>query len=143
MIQPIRNESIWLPNSAQLNVRETAAARAVREYDAGLQLGQTRDNGEWVVFITDGPGGQPFPALGLGFELPAPEEIKRRLYNSDTKRHGSALAVASYRRNRARQRDIAAKGREASEEMARHFEWAHRKVGSRPEGRIFVPGEKA
>jgi len=130
---------MWVPPQMK-DAQERAAAKAVEEYDSGLILGYRNDVGEWVVFLRNGPGGVPFPALGLGSTLPAPEEIKRRLYRADTKRRGPAIVAEVERHNRMIE-DRGRRAQEASIEVAAEgIEWASRKLGLRGNGKIFVPG---
>lgn len=130
---------VWVPPEMK-DAEERAAAKAVKEYDEGLLLGFRNDVGEWVVFLKDGPGGVPFPALGLGATLPAPEEIKRRLYRADTKRRGPAIVAEVERHNRMIEERGQRDKEGALEVAAEGIEWASRKLGLRGNGKIFVPG---
>jgi hypothetical protein len=132
--------SIYIPGRGKLSFSELAAAKAVEEYDADLVLGQRNDTSEWVVFIKNGPiNGEPFPVLGLGFELPAPEKIKEKLYRADTKRHGGKIVEAVERHNERLRKEYRDRASDGAGQAAEAFEWAHRQMGSHPNPRIFVP----
>lgn len=140
MFQPVHNDSIYLPNGTRLNIRESQAARAVEEYDSSLILGQL--HGQWTVFLRNGPmEGNPFPVLGLGHELPTPEQIKKRLYAADTKRHGGKIALKVDRQNEAAKRALRKKADEGVGAAVEAFDWGLRAQGVHPHPRIFVPGK--
>lgn len=129
---------LWVPASMK-EAQEREAAKAVSEYDDQLVLGYRNDTKEWVVFLRNGPGGQPFPALGLGSTLPSSEEIKRRLFKADTKRRGPAI-VGEIERHNERIRKVARDNASASLEVAAEgMEWFTRKEGLRGNGKVFIP----
>lgn len=134
----LRNDAIWLPGRGMLRLPELQAARAVEEYDASLVLGQRKDSGEWVVFIKDGPNGQPFPALGLGHQLPSPERIKQLLYEKDTVRHGGEIVRKIERHNQKVRDKFAAKSSDGAGAAAEAFVWGAQQMGALPKP-IFVP----
>lgn len=115
------------------------AGNAVSDYDSSLVLGRIEDTGMWTVFVKDGPNGQPFPVYELGRELPSYDEIQRRLYHSDVRRHGHKIVEQVQRRNDARQNELEAAGHDAAEDAAEHIEHGMRKLGMLPKLRIFVP----
>ena len=129
---------LWLPGQGFVPSHIRQAQQALREYDPDLSLG--RDGEQWVVILnrTD----RPFPVLGLGFELPAPEEIKRRLYQGDTRRRGHVIAKEIDAHNESikkAKRDAVADGaREFADALdtARHIKKTHQAP------RIFVPSGK-
>lgn len=134
----IPREALWLP-SAHLGSFEKAAAKAVEDYDSTLTLGQRRDTGEWLVFKKNGPGGEPFPVLGLGNHLPSADEVTKKLYTCDVRRHGEKIFRDIQRRNDER---AAAMKYEQSEKvgvMAEHLDHAFRQQGVHPSPRIFLP----
>jgi hypothetical protein len=139
-LQQVRNEEIYLPDGRVMNVVELQAARAVEAYDSSLILGQL--HGQWTVFVRNGPiEGNPFPVLGLGFELPSPDEITRKLHTSDTRRHGGKIAERVDRQNRERQRQRRAAGDQKVGEVAETYDTALRLMKQHPTPRIFVPGQ--
>ena len=138
-LTPIKSDAIWLPGKGMVSLSARAAAKAVEEYDPDLILGKHAATDDWVVFIKNGPGGQPFPVFGLGKELPGPDEIKRRLYQADTKRRGTKIVAEVERRNEQRRREAAARASDAAGEVAEAYDWALRKQGAHPFPRVFVP----
>jgi len=118
------SESIWLPGAGELNFRELHAARAVEEYDADLTLGQDKASGQWAVFLPAADG-HPFPVLGLGHELPAPEQIKELLYRHDVRRNGRAILAEMAAHADKSDREFASKVDDAntavSEAIASHM----------------------
>ena len=139
MFQPVHADRIFLPNGNSYSVREIQAARAVEEYDGSLVLGQL--DGQWTVFLRNGPEGNPFPVLGLGYELPAPEAIKKRMYEADTKRHGGQIAQRVDRQNEARKRAFRKHADDGVGAAVEAFDFGLRKQGAHPFPRIFVPGK--
>lgn len=133
---------IWTP-SGLLGIEERAAVRAVEEYDPDLTLGMDMRNKNYVVLLkTGGPEGQPFPVFGLGTRLPSPDEITRRLYEADVRRHGGKIAQQLEKRNEARRKELELRADEGTQAAAEAYEWAFRKLGAHPFPRIFVPGGK-
>lgn len=131
-----RPETLWIPGRGELAMGELAAARAVEEYDPELMLGQDRRSGDWVVLIKRDP---PYPVFGLGPTLPSPDEIKRRLYQADTKRHGGKLADELDRANERAKQELRDRADDATGEVAEALDWGFRKLGSHPFPRIFIP----
>jgi hypothetical protein len=118
------------------------ASSAVSDYDPGLSLGRVESTGIWTVFVKDGPDGRPFPVFELGRELPPYDQIQRRLYESDVRRHGHKIVEQVQRRNDAVKAGYDKKAHEAAEETAEHIEHGMRKLGTLPKLRVFVPGDK-
>lgn len=130
---------IWLPGGGVVPLHIRQAEKALEEYDARLSLGRNEQNGDWVVLL-DGGDGRPYPVLGLGLELPAPEKIKEKLHRSDTRRRGAEIVTEMVKRNDARLQAIKDKASDGSGQYAEALEWAFRKVGSTAASpRIFVP----
>ena len=130
---------LWTPHGV-LGTDEGAAVKAIEDYDSDLTLAQDTRNGNFVVALKDrGPDGQPFPVFNLGTRLPSPDEITRKLYESDVRRHGGKIAQAIDRRNEQRKKELALRADEGTEAAAEAYEWAFRKLGAHPFPRIFVP----
>ena len=128
-----------MPGHGLLPAHVRTASQAIEEYDADLTLGRDQATGDWVVLKRSGPHG-PFAVLGLGAELPGHDEIKKRMYLADVRRHGEKIATDSQRRVDANQRELRREVEDAEGAAAEAYEWAHRKMGSHPNPRIFVPG---
>jgi hypothetical protein len=118
------------------------ALKTVEEYDDDLTIGRHEQTGEWVVLLKRGPEGRPFPVFGLGIELPAPEQIKKRLYESDVRRNGAEIVRQITRKTELAQAEGRRVASEASGHAAEALEWGHRKMGAHPSPRIFVPSPK-
>lgn len=137
----VRNEEIYLPDGRRMNVYELQAARVIEEYDPSLILGQLHN--QWTVFLRNGPvEGYPFPVLGLGHELPSPEQIQRRLHDADTRRHGGKIAQRVDRANEEKKREARRRSDQAAGETAEAFDTAAHLMKQHPTPRIFVPGRK-
>ncbi len=132
---------IWTPGHGLVPAHIRSAMKAVEEYDADMSIGRDERTGNWVVLLERGPQGA-FPVLGLGTELPAPEEIKKRLYMSDVRKRGREI-VADIERHNQRQRDaLRAKTHEAGGEVAEAMDTALHLMKRHPVPRIFVPSGK-
>jgi hypothetical protein len=133
------SDTIWLPGSGAVPLHIRQAEKALEEYDRRLSLGRDERNGDWVVLL-DGGDGRPYPVLGLGTELPAPERVKEKLYRADTSRRGTEIVNELVKRNDARLHKIKDKASDGAGIAAEAYEWAFRKVGSDAVNpRIFVP----
>lgn len=133
---------LWLPGQGLVPPYIRSAMRAVREYDEDLTLGRHEQSGEWVVLLNRGPEGRPFPVFGLGHELPPPERIKQKLFDSDVRRNSRRITEQIVRRQEEAQKESRRQAEEGSGVAAEALEWAHRKQGTHPSPRIFVPDKK-
>lgn len=116
------------------------AGNAVSDYDSDYMLGRNNTTGEWAVLIKNGPhDGQPFPVFTLGKELPSYDEIQRKLYEGDVRKHGHRIVEQIQRRTDARKKALDDAGHEASAETAEHIEHGMRKLGMLPKLSIYVP----
>lgn len=131
--------SLYLPDVGLTGSDERAASKAVREYDNECRLGQRRDTNEWIVYMTNPATDEPFPVLGLGTRLPGPDEIQRRMYQSDIRRHGEKLFRDIMRRQEATKASNLKDVSEASGEMADALVSGFRNQGHDPFPRIFIP----
>ena len=133
---------LWLPGEGLVPPDVRAARQAVREYDEDLTLGRHEHTGDWVVLLKRGPEGRPFPVFGLGVELPPPEQIKKKLSDSDVRRNGARITEQIVRRKELHDKEVRRQAEEGSGEAAEAVSWAHRQMGSHPSPRIFVPDSK-
>lgn len=132
--------ALWLPGVGVSGTDERAAANAVNAYDSGLVLGQNRETGEWIVFLRHGPhNGEPFPVLGLGTRLPAADEITKKLYACDVRRHGERLFRDIYKRQEAQLAEHHAAINDKTGVFAEALEHGFRKMGAHPSPRVFLP----
>jgi hypothetical protein len=130
---------LWTPQGV-VDPTTSRAKRVVEQYDERLMLARHEGTGDWCVWLKKGPfGGEPFPVVGLGKELPDPETLERRLMQADTARHRDKILRdmnANNERIRAAEREAAD---QASGIAAEALEWGFRKEGAHPSPRIFVP----
>lgn len=132
---------MWLPGAGVVPAHIRSAQQAVEAYDSRLELGFDERNKQWVVLWKDGPDGAPYPALGLGFELPGYEEIQKKLYMADTVRRGGEVLRDVIRRNNKAKAERAADMHDRAGEVAEHLEHAFRRMGKTSYSRVFVPGK--
>ncbi len=140
---------MYIPGQGNVTLPEIAATRAIEGYDEKLMLARHEMTGDWCVMLKKGPWGKPFPVLGLGREIPAPEAITQRLLAADTKRHGDKL-LHDLRANTARREaHTAAIADEGTAAAVEAYDWAfkHEHSGSsvapaRDASSIVVPSAK-
>ena len=133
---------LWLPGQGLVPAHMRAAQTAVEEYDQDLTLGRHEQTGEWVVLLKRGPEGRPFPVFGLGIELPAPEYIKKRLFESDVRRSGAEIVMQIRRKQEMAEKESRRVAGDAAGHAAEALDWGFRKEGKHPSPRIFVPSSK-
>lgn len=131
--------ALWLPPGADAysSTREKEAAKAVESYDHSLILGHRRDTNEWIVFAKRGPEGQPFPVFTFGSTLPHPDEIQKKLYESDVARHGVRVITAIQRKADERRKE---EKYAQDEQQAAADEVLDRALYNRSDSKIYVPG---
>src|SRR5690348_15009669 len=111
---------------------------AAGEYDPRLMVGRNEANGAWTVFVKTGPTTPPHPVLHLGWdvsELPHPDDLKKRLYQMDTLRHGEKILERMNRRNEEIKREQRRASDEAIELAAEAMAWGHSRMTNRIEGK--------
>lgn len=133
------SQAIWLPGQGLVPAHVRQAEQAVNEYDPDLTIGRHEQSGEWVIMLKRGPEGRPFPVYGLGPELPAPEAIKRKLYEGDVRRHGGRIAVEIEKAAERRRKAVRDNASAAAGEAAEAFLWAARKEGKAHIPQVFIP----
>jgi hypothetical protein len=119
-----------------LHVRQ--ASDAVTEYGDHLMLARENDTDDWVVLMKRGPEGRPFPVFNLGRELPAPEEIKRRLYMADVRRRGPEIVHEVERANEQRRKHDRDEAHDAAGELAEAIEWAQRHMDKTSHKHVYM-----
>lgn len=133
--------SFWLPPGHE--AREAIAARkAAKEYDANLDFGKNEKTGQWCVYLMQGTmeGSRKGDLPVLGFDrIPSPDEVKKRLYESDAVRKGKELLDAVNRNNDEINQGFEKRTVEAEGELAEAFEWGMRTEGMTPHKRIYIP----
>lgn len=139
--------AIWLPTArGMVDSRVWRLSQAAREYDERLSVGRNEKNGNWTVYIARERGKDPYPVMNLGPHvemLPTPDELKVKLFNGDTVRHGTKILEDIDRNNDAIQDEYARKADEGIEALAEAQVWAHRRLSNNRNKVIKVfPGEK-
>jgi hypothetical protein len=134
---------IWTPQGGLSTFAEKRAAKAVVDYDPDLVLGQQPD-GEWVVFLTRSAftraGHSPHPVFSLGYELPHPEAVTRKLAQHDVRRNGAKIVAEVDKRNEAAKQRSKIVADEGAGIAAERFEFEYRRVGgANANPRVFIP----
>jgi len=132
-------QQLWVPGTGLMPSHMREAEQAVKDYDCDLSIGRHEQSGEWVILLQRG-GMPPHPVFGLGHELPSRDRIMELLYKNDVRRHGGELVNKIMRAQDERQKALRDEVNEQTGVAAEGLEWAHRKAGSHPSPRIFVPG---
>jgi hypothetical protein len=134
---------IWTPPKAY-DRAAAAASQAAKEYDARLGFGRNEETGQWVVFIRQGESEETragdLPILGFQ-TIPSPDEVKKRLYESDAVRRGSEILDAINRHNDEIQQRFKDAADDAIGETAEAMEWFNRQAGTHPVPRVFITKE--
>jgi hypothetical protein len=129
--------SIYLPGRGVVSLRVTALDRAAREYDERLRVGKNEQTGDWCVFIQMERGTFPpndlYPLFGMGPNenaLPEPHELKKKLYETDTVRHGTEILDRMNRENAELKRQQEKGALHAQELAAEAYEWGLRRMSN-------------
>lgn len=139
---------IYLPTSAgMVDIRVWRLNEAANEYDPRLMVGRNEQNGAWAVFIKTGPLTPPHPVLHLGWdvsELPHPDDLKRKLYQTDALRNGEQILDRMNRHNEELKKPYRDAADQATELAAEALAWGHSRMTNRIGGkRISIKmGEK-
>ena len=139
---------ILVPGRGLVNVAAMRADEAAREYDERLNFGFNPTNGDWCVFIKLPRDYEYAPyfiegnpvAIVLGFgrdNIPSPERIKQRLWETDSYRHGDQLLKNLNEANEKLKKEQAEKVDEQIQEAAERAEHALRHMGESPVTKVF------
>lgn len=136
--------SLWTPPSHRFSGL-AAARQACREYDPNLDFAFNEETQQWCVYLKAGTmeaskdGDWPILGFNPPDRIPGPDEIKKRLYESDAVRIGHQMIDAWQRHNDGLNKDYS----DVDTQLAETAEWGFRKMGSaKAVPRIFVPGDK-
>lgn len=132
---------IWIPGVGFVPPHIRGAMKAIEEYDHELTLGLDNRTGNYVVLLDSELLGRSHPVLDLGPELPGHDEIKRKLYMSDTRRRGAKIVADVERANEKARARMSAETHEGAGEVAEAMDVALHKMKRHPTPRIFVPGK--
>lgn len=117
--------NIWVPPS-HYDKMAVSVRVAVREYDPELNFGINEANGQWCIFMER--HGERIPILGFR-GIPHPDDALKRLYKSDTRRHGSKILDEMNAHNEKLKAEADYKANEALGEVAEVAEYAAREDG--------------
>jgi hypothetical protein len=117
--------------------------RRVKEYDERLRFGKNEERGDYCVFMLM-PHGEPArPILGFGNDIPSEDRLMERLAESDTQRHGQYMRDHINRVNAEKAKEMEWKSLDSIGPAAERVEDWHRRRGSHPVPRIFVPSTES
>lgn len=134
---PAPTTHIWLPSGVSVSLEVLRADKAANDYDPNLRFGRNEDNGQWCVFRIV-RGEVPLPILGFS-DVPGPQELQRRLYQSDALRRGEEILDDMNRFNEDIRRVWEDAAHEGAAIAADAFEWGYRAMGSSRASKIIVP----
>ena len=135
-------EKLYIPGRGEIHLEEYRINRAVQEYDERLVFARN-EFGEWCVSVKM-PYWSEYPyanVIGFGRDLPSKDEVLRRVYQADARRHGQEILNAANRHNEEIRKQYEAAASDGAEAAAEAIEWGHRKMGNHPNPRVFVPKE--
>lgn len=134
---PVPVQHIWLPNGVAVSLEVLRADKAANDYDPNLRFGRNEDSGQWCVFRIV-RGEEPLPILGFP-DVPGPQEIQRRLYETDALRRGEEILTTINRENEVIRAGWESAAREGANIAADAFDWGYRAMGSSKAKKIIVP----
>lgn len=131
--------TIWTPSSHQhRGLKE--ADKAAREYDSRLGFGWNEENQQWCIYFhmgtTEESRDRPLPVLGFN-SIPHPDDVKKRLYESDSLRRGEEILDSINRHNDELRMVTELAASEGSEAAAEGFEYLLRESGQTPYSKSF------
>jgi len=136
---------IWTPPGHR-DRELIAARRAAREYDENLDFGFNEKTQQYCVYLKAGAmdaskfGDMPILGFVPPNRIPSPDEIKRRLYQSDALRRGHEIMDEWNRQNDLLKNQDHS---DADGQLAESVEWGFRKMGSdKAPVKIYMPGDK-
>jgi hypothetical protein len=136
-------EKLYIPGRGEIRLDEYRIHRAVQEYDERLVFGRN-EFGDWCVSVMM-PRGSDYPyanVIGFGTEIPNIDEVMHRVRAADTRRHGQEILTAALRHNEALRDPARRAADDGAQAAAEAIEWGHRKMGTHPNPRIFVPAKE-
>src|SRR5882724_9569763 len=81
----------YLPEVGDVSWEFIRADRAAQEYDERLRFRVHPENGQYAIFIRQPDGKPDYPILGFQWTIPHPDDVKKKLYETDTVRHGDEM----------------------------------------------------
>jgi hypothetical protein len=124
--------NIWIPGKGEYDIRVYRVDKAVREYNERLMFGRNEDTGDWCVFIKAPSPQEPIAVLGFGDSIPEPDAAIKRLYESDTLRHGNKILDNVIREQEAYRKQLDYNADQATQDSAERIEHMMRMRGDSP-----------
>lgn len=123
--------NMWLPPSYLFRGLK-AVQDAVRQYDANLDFGKNEATGQWCVFLKHGTMAgskdNDLPILGFS-DIPHPDDVLKRLYQSDALRRGQEIVDDIQKHNDDLLAERESTYKDVDGNVAEHFAWGSRKMG--------------
>jgi len=123
---------IWIPGRGDYDTRAYRVDKAVREYNERLFFDKNMETGDWCVFVRMPSPEPPVAVHGFGNEIPEPDVVIKKVWESDSARHGDRIFeefMKSQEKFIAHKRYIAD---EATGDSAEHIEHLMRQHGKSP-----------
>lgn len=133
---PAPATSVWLPGRGHTDFAALRVERVVQEYDEQLTFGRNNDTGQWCVFLIR-RGELPMPVLGFD-HIPHPDDVLKKLYQTDAKRRGNEILDEMNRHNKALEAEREVAAVEAEAHLAEVAEWALRVEGATPHKKVVM-----
>ncbi len=129
--------TILVPGRGLVNLDALAVDRAVKEYDERLSFGYNPKNEDWVVYIKlprdfEGAwyqidGENVMPVLGVGREIPKPEVVTQRLWETDAWRNGEEMYDNMLKHNAAIKAEEEEQASQLNQEVAERIAHVYNK----------------
>jgi hypothetical protein len=126
----------FIPGLGNVTRDEFLAHRACQDYDTRLSFKKNPKNGQYAIFVKLERGNEwgvpEKPVLGFGYEVPNPDEVRAKIYNADTWRHGQRHLDEMDARNAARKKESEMIRDAAAGDSAERIEKVLRRDGKSP-----------
>jgi hypothetical protein len=130
--------AIWIPGAGMVDMNVRRVQAAVEEYDESLRFGRNEDTGQWCVYKLMGSSAPPVPILAFD-NIPHPDDVFRRLYQTDALRHGAEILDQMNRENEDLRKPFEDAANEGAGIAAEAFEWGTRMAKGAEAHKIIVP----
>lgn len=124
--------SIWIPGKGEYDVRAYRVDKAVREYNERLSFERNPDTGDWCVYIRMPSPEPPVALMGFQDQIPEPDAVVKRLYETDSLRHGEKILNEVLKSQEMFKKHKEYLADEATGESAERIEHLMRKHGKSP-----------
>lgn len=145
-------QEIIVPGRGVVNFDAARVDRAVKEYDERLSFGWNPKNEDWVVYIElprdyKDPwyqiGGVPvMPVLGVGKEIPTPEAVVKRLWETDAWRNGEEIYDKMLKHNESLKAEKEAATQAQTDEALDRIGHAYNAMTGEGTSKVYFNGSK-